>query len=160
MHEQYLMHWGIKGQKWGIRRYQNEDGTYTELGAKRRRQYDSLMTPSVKRGKDKSPITPAEDVFRRSESAIDNAGKIAEITGRRKRYEATNKQLSKMSDEEIKKAVNRMNLEQQYRDAVNKQATASGRITAQDILTVTGATVGIAASLVGIASTIHSIRKA
>ena len=32
-----LYHYGIKGQKWGVRRYQNEDGTYTETGKKRRR---------------------------------------------------------------------------------------------------------------------------
>ena len=30
-----LYHWGIKGQKWGIRRYQNEDGTLTEAGMRR-----------------------------------------------------------------------------------------------------------------------------
>ena len=30
-----LLHYGIKGQKWGIRRYQNEDGTLTEAGKKR-----------------------------------------------------------------------------------------------------------------------------
>ena len=32
-----LAHYGIKGQKWGLRRFQNEDGTYTELGKERRR---------------------------------------------------------------------------------------------------------------------------
>lgn len=30
-----LMHYGIKGQKWGIRRYQNEDGTLTPAGRKK-----------------------------------------------------------------------------------------------------------------------------
>ncbi len=30
-----LCHHGIKGQRWGIRRYQNEDGTLTEAGRKR-----------------------------------------------------------------------------------------------------------------------------
>ena len=30
-----LYHWGIKGMKWGIRRYQNEDGTLTPVGKKR-----------------------------------------------------------------------------------------------------------------------------
>ena len=31
----YLMHHGIKGQRWGIRRYQNEDGSLTPEGEKR-----------------------------------------------------------------------------------------------------------------------------
>lgn len=30
-----LTHWGIKGQKWGVRRWQNEDGTYNEAGKDR-----------------------------------------------------------------------------------------------------------------------------
>ncbi|MBR6287817.1 MAG: hypothetical protein IKR19_00560 [Acholeplasmatales bacterium] len=32
---EYLAHHGIKGQKWGIRRYQNEDGSLTAEGKKR-----------------------------------------------------------------------------------------------------------------------------
>lgn len=31
----YLVHHGILGQKWGVRRYQNYDGTLTEAGKKR-----------------------------------------------------------------------------------------------------------------------------
>lgn len=30
-----LYHHGVKGQKWGLRRFQNEDGTLTEAGKKR-----------------------------------------------------------------------------------------------------------------------------
>ena len=33
--ELYLAHHGILGQKWGIRRYQNEDGSLTAAGRKR-----------------------------------------------------------------------------------------------------------------------------
>ena len=32
----YLEHHGIKGQKWGIRRFQNSDGTLTSAGRKRK----------------------------------------------------------------------------------------------------------------------------
>ena len=34
-YKNYLAHHGIKGQKWGIRRYQNEDGSLTSEGKKR-----------------------------------------------------------------------------------------------------------------------------
>lgn len=40
-HSDSLYHHGIKGQKWGIRRFQNEDGSYTSEGKERRRTGDS-----------------------------------------------------------------------------------------------------------------------
>lgn len=35
MEDQVLIHWGILGMHWGIRRYQNPDGTLTEAGKRR-----------------------------------------------------------------------------------------------------------------------------
>lgn len=35
----YLAHYGVKGQKWGIRRYQNKDGTLTAAGKKHVNDY-------------------------------------------------------------------------------------------------------------------------
>ena len=35
-----LCHFGIKGMKWGVRRYQNADGSLTKAGKKRYEEYD------------------------------------------------------------------------------------------------------------------------
>lgn len=49
--DDYLEHHGILGQKWGVRRYQNEDGSLTEAGKARYASEGSFTYPSKKRGK-------------------------------------------------------------------------------------------------------------
>lgn len=39
----YIAHHGIKGQKWGVRRFQNKDGSYTAEGRKRRMYRDRVI---------------------------------------------------------------------------------------------------------------------
>jgi hypothetical protein len=42
----YLAHHGIKGMKWGVRRYQNSDGSLTLAGKKR---YDGETKNPIER---------------------------------------------------------------------------------------------------------------
>lgn len=44
----YLKHHGIKGMKWGVRRYQNEDGTLTPAGLKRQAKFDKEFKTAKK----------------------------------------------------------------------------------------------------------------
>ena len=39
-----LYHWGIKGQRWGVRRFQNPDGSLTPAGRKRYYNSDGTLT--------------------------------------------------------------------------------------------------------------------
>jgi hypothetical protein len=48
-----LAHYGIAGMKWGIRRYQNPDGTLTEAGKKRYGTVENLEAGRTKRQADK-----------------------------------------------------------------------------------------------------------
>lgn len=47
----YLAHHGIKGQRWGVRRYQNEDGTLTNAGKKHYNYKDSDDYKNASRSK-------------------------------------------------------------------------------------------------------------
>ena len=71
--EDYLAHHGILGMKWGVRRYQNKDGSYTELGRKHyghekrqsQKQYGGLFTK-------KTPEEKAAAQERKARSKIDS----------------------------------------------------------------------------------------
>lgn len=44
-----LWHFGILGMKWGVRRYQNKDGSLTPAGEKRYNRYDHLDLRNMSR---------------------------------------------------------------------------------------------------------------
>ena len=57
--EDYLAHHGILGMKWGVRRYQNSDGTLTSAGKKRYKSEDSVKSKDDRKSRkqEKKPIS-------------------------------------------------------------------------------------------------------
>lgn len=47
--EQQLVHHGILGQKWGVRRFQNRDGTLTSAGKQRKESEKKGLTDKQKK---------------------------------------------------------------------------------------------------------------
>lgn len=72
----YLIHYGIEGQRWGHRRFQNEDGTYTNEGLERRREEHSSGKKIFKSGV-KSTASGVGDAFRAGNRTVRGAAKTA-----------------------------------------------------------------------------------
>ena len=77
----YLAHYGVKGQKWGVRRFQNKDGSLTSAGKKRRKYLDEDESLTRAGKKQLSKINNADQwdnqarLYRRqSESNIERFG--------------------------------------------------------------------------------------
>lgn len=97
--DDYLIHWGIKGQKWGVRRYQNEDGTLTPEGIKHLKEktevsnnfrphnddentLSSITTAGITQGKNHDTIKKGAKLGRIANSGekIDSKRKYAYLT--------------------------------------------------------------------------------
>lgn len=168
-----LIHYGIRGQRWGIRRFQNPDGTRTSAGKRRERASakdlsDEELTKSVKRMSQEklynkltkerarpSKIEQTKKVLDSSTLAIDRAKQLSRET----RPQPKRMDLTKMTDQQLRDRINREQLERQYNQMFAKPATVSrGREYAEKVLSVTGSVLAIGSSALAIALSIKELR--
>lgn len=124
--ENELMHWGIKGMHWGIRRYQNKDGSLTPAGKKR---YDKEMAKL----KEEEKIAKNKLRTQAKLNKLDEKRKEIEALKKGKTLSTESQKTSKpsvkdMSDDELKRVVTRMQLEQQYKKLNPEQVSAGKRL--------------------------------
>lgn len=100
-----LYHYGIRGMKWGIRRFQNPDGTLTAAG---RRRYGTVE--NLERGMTKKQAA-AHDA---AKNAAINSGKTSEVQ----------KFSSELTREEMARAVQRIQDEQKLSELRTKDVSA------------------------------------
>ena len=195
-----LYHYGIKGQKWGVRRYQNKDGSLTPAGKKRRSSSDEVRNMSTDELRQKvrrlnneqryidltksssSSISKTADGIERASriggdanriyksmngennpyskvanQGIDAMSRTARLTKRidsnvRSKNDTAKalKKLETMSDADLAKEVDRLDLEQQYSRLSNSKIRR-GKTSVNEVLDIAGDIVGIGASAVAIA---------
>ena len=118
-----LQHHGIKGQKWGVRRYQNEDGSLTNAGKKRYGTSENFekQYPADKKKSDISAINSGREATRNAKEINRNLKEIErEKTSKKQKQvnkqveEAARDNAKRMSDQELREAVNRLNMEENY----------------------------------------------
>ena len=115
-----LTHWGIKGMRWGIRRFQNKDGSLTEAGKKRRGIDDSDDddTESTEAKREKLlKSTNASELYKNR-----NLLTTAELNERLNRID-TERRLSEAAAKESKPkktAIDRVNTILKYGNKINE----------------------------------------
>lgn len=165
-----IWHWGIKGMKWGVRRYQNADGSLTDMG---KRRYDADKAANNKKKMKnrladeelRDPNRWAKEDTERTKRVIDSGNQIAgnlktlneksmKIQSRR----TPKMDLSKMTDQEMREQINRAMLERQYDDMFNPKKVYSGREAVGDTLEIAGSVLAVTSSALSIALAIKELK--
>lgn len=165
-----LAHYGVKGQKWGIRRYQNKDGSLTSKGQAR---YDRDKRENAAKKKENridlsepDPKRWVREDLERSKKTVDATDNLVKEM-RKLEQNTTTKPVSKrmdlsqMSDKEMRERINRELLERQYNQLFAETPSAQvskGREALRTTLEVAGSVLVIAGSSLSLALAIKELK--
>lgn len=151
MYTEYLYHSGIQGMKWGIRRYQNPDGTWTEAGKARYGHSSSIRSEENYRPKGAMVDGPTKESLKRDEEWRRKHGSVENLSSTRdenreikKARKEAKKQIRKdaknrhtMSNEELDEKIKRLKKEKELKDLTDKDVN-EGKAYTKEILKDTG----------------------
>lgn len=164
-----LFHWGVKGMKWGVRRYQNKDGSLTPAGQKR---YDRDVRENNAKKKDNrinidgpDPKRWAKEDTSRAKGVVDSSSNmVRELRNVERNTRPSPKKekldLSNMTDQQLRDRINRANLEKQYNDMFAQSTTkvSKGREYVSNVLDTVGTVLTIGSSALAIALAIKELK--
>lgn len=118
--ELFLMHHGIKGQKWYHRRFQNEDGSLTAAGRARylTGKAKDYVSKKYEEHKEASKVRKEKRDADNLKKAIDEGD-----------YKAVNKYKSKMTTAQLQEAINRVRLTTQLSSLAPRKTSLIDNVT-------------------------------
>jgi hypothetical protein len=172
-----LYHYGKLGMKWGVRRYQNEDGTLTNAGKKRysrdatekgysKQDGDVYYKTSKKNGREDLNVDAnryvKEDLSRTKKLADASAtltNKVkAPIDNSIRNAPKQKMDLSSMSDQQLRDGINRAMLERQYNELYAPKPSTKGREFVSNALEIGGNVLSVGSTALDIALAIKELR--
>lgn len=148
MYNETLQHHGILGQKWGIRRFQNKDGSLKPAGRARAKKTltekvndykTKKVKVKIKNEKSKQRLIAAQEKLKETEKATQTKSfiKKQEAPAPEKKTSPVSKSLKSMSDDDLRAANERMRLEKQYNEYMrdlNPKQVSKGQAFAKQVV--------------------------
>ena len=152
-----LYHHGIKGQKWGVRRFQNKDGSLTPAGKQKygsKENFDKQYPEDVKKS-----INKAKSGMSKAGGAVKKAQDFNDEMVKKANKEQIKKDVSKMSDQELKKIVDRLNMEERYKQVMNSRAAEEGKNNVSKVLEYAGTALAVGVGAMELMLKIQELKK-
>ena len=164
MSEEELMHYGIKGQKWGRRQYQNKDGSLTEAGKKRygsKENFEKQYPEDVKRNvkNTKKAVGAAEKAATAKQQNRERAKEEKKREIKADREKQIREEAYKMSDKELRDVVNRLNMEERYTQVMrDREVIEVGKSKTEKFMDFTVTALTVASTGLSIYATLKGIK--
>ena len=201
-----LYHYGVKGMHWGVRRYQNYDGTRIGTGgpvmrgpkanihtgssslpkklvgkdgsiagvkpeqlvatAGSEKKKSGMFEPTIRQGKGKENTSPAQEIVKNTRDAARESQKVLDIAEKHDpkikeqqaaHQEKAKKEVSQMSDRELRERINRIKMEREYSSLTTKEVE-SGYDKAKEVLEIVGDVAAVTLALVQIYMAVKKVK--
>lgn len=156
MNNDYLQHYGVKGQRWGVRRNRDASGGGRPQGpqpVKKKISADDIRNT-------KKSVDATADAVGKAKQLNEATVKKNNKAAVKRANEQIERDLAKLSDKELQQVVNRLNMEQRYSTVMSQQYASQGKTKTEKMMENSGKFIDGASTALMIGSSILSIALA